>query len=157
MKNLLNIRAMVITSVLLLTAISVSAVERPFAMDGNGLASFILNDAGEPTGATITASGNATHLGLASYAGTLKFTRNDSDPTVSQVTGDGVFTASNGDQLSGVLEDATVSFSTGLGQGKLRIISGTGRFANASGLINLVVVQSPTGAFTFTMVGSIDY
>lgn len=56
MKNLLNIRAIVIASLVLLTAISVSAVEKPFAMNGNGLATFIVNDAGQPVGATVNAS-----------------------------------------------------------------------------------------------------
>ena len=157
MKRFLNVRTMVITSILLLTAISVSAVERPFACSGNGIANFVLNDAGIPTGATITASGNGTHLGIWSFAGTLQFTIDASDPRIGHVTGDGGFTAANGDKLYTVLEDAVMDFTTGLGHGKLRFVGGSGRFAGASGITELVVVQSPTGAFEFTTVGTIDY
>lgn len=157
MKRFLNIRTMVLTSILLLTAISVSAVERPFACNGNGVANFILNDSGVPIGASITASGNATHLGLWSFAGTLYITPDASNPAIGHVTGDGAFTAANGDKLYTVLEDGVTDFSTGLGHGKLRIVGGSGRFASASGITELVVAQTPSGAFEFTTVGSIDY
>jgi hypothetical protein len=107
--------------------------------------------------ATLTGSGNATHLGLVSLAGTLQLTPDASNPTISHVTGAGVFTAADGDKINILLEDGVMDLTTGLGHGKVRFIGGSGRFAAASGVTEFVVLQSPTGAFEVTIVGTIDY
>lgn len=47
---------------------------------------------------------------------------------------------------------------TGIATGDMVFQSGTGRFENVSGKAAIVVVQNfVTGAYEFTMVGSINY
>src|SRR5687768_18293492 len=64
MKRFVTIRSLILIFALLLGIIPVSATERPFASNGNGIASFITDGSGNVVGATVTLSGHGTHLGL---------------------------------------------------------------------------------------------
>ena len=64
MQSFVTIRSLILVFALLLGIIPVSATERPFASNGNGVASFITDGAGNVVGANLTLSGNGTHLGL---------------------------------------------------------------------------------------------
>jgi hypothetical protein len=58
MKRLFNIRSIMLTIVLLLGAIPVAAIERPFALNGRGVGTFHTDEAGNVISADVTASGN---------------------------------------------------------------------------------------------------
>ena len=73
MKRLATLRTLLLVFALLFGIIPVSATERPYAANGNGIATFITDGAGNVTGATVTVSGNATHLGLFTGSGTIQF------------------------------------------------------------------------------------
>jgi len=63
MKYFTKIRTLMFVTLLLLGTIPVSAVERPFAMKGTGVATLVTDEAGHLSGAVPTGSGTATHLG----------------------------------------------------------------------------------------------
>jgi hypothetical protein len=162
MKRILNLTALTLTAVLLLGTLPVLAAERPFALNGNGVATFITDGAGNPIGADVTSSSNATHLGLCTTVGRVNYTpANDPDhPGRLLSSGSGTITAANGDTLliefNGVLDPP--QGATAIDKPLFRFVGGTGRFANASGQANaVVVVNLLTGAFEITMVGNIDY
>jgi hypothetical protein len=145
---------MVILFLLLGTTMPASAVERPFALNGAGVATLITNEAGIPIGAIPTGSGTATHLGRWTVSGNVQYTP---DNGKLRSSGQATLTAANGDQLNfeidGMLDPATF-----VDQGVFRFIGGTGRFEGASGSINFVVNINPlTGGFELTAVGKIDY
>jgi len=143
-----------LTIVLLLGAIPVAAQDRPFALNGMGVASFITDGAGTPIGANVTASGTATHLGSWSTTGTVRYALEDG---VLRSSGEGTITAANGDKLDFVVEGALDPVA-GTDHGTFRFVGGTGRFAGASGSANFVVtINPPTGGFELTMVGKINY
>jgi sugar (pentulose or hexulose) kinase len=129
MKRLLNRRSIMLTIVLLLGAIPVAAVERPFALNGRGVAAFITDSAGNIIGANVTASGTATHLGLWTTVGTVTFTP---DNGVLRSHAEVTLTAANGDKLESVV-DGALNPATGTDHGNLRFVGGTGRFQGASG------------------------
>jgi len=156
MKRLLSIK--VLALMLLLGAISAAAVERAFSAHGRGVAAFISDGNGNVVGAEVTGSGTATHLGLFTNTGRIFFTPIPDNPTKVQTTGEGIFTAANGDKLKIVVQEGETDVTTGIGTGKFRFDGGTGRFANATGLISYVVEQNfLTGGYEITTVGSIDY
>ena len=158
MKNFLSIKTLVITLSLLAGSVAANATERPFSINGGGLAVPILNEAGQPIGIDVTGSGNGTHLGIFTTAGKVFFSPDPNDPNQIIPSGQATLTAANGDKLSFVVEDGSQSLITGIGTGHFRFIGGTGRFANATGIISYVVEQNfLTGAYTVTAVGSIDY
>jgi len=158
MKRFSNIRILALTIFLLLGAISVAAVERPFALRGSGLATFITDGSGNITGANITASGTATHLGMWTAVGTVHFTPDPDNPTLFNASGSSSFTAANGDKLELILDDGTLDVTTAISRGHSHFAGGTGRFAGVSGSNNYVVTQNlATGAFELTAVGDIDY
>jgi hypothetical protein len=67
-------------------------------------------------------------------------------------------TAANGDKLIFAVADGSQSLITGIGTGHFRFVGGTGRFANATGIISYVVEQNfLTGAYEVTAVGTIDF
>ena len=163
MKRILNLTALTLTAVLLLGALPVLAVERPFALNGNGVATFIIDGAGTIIGADVTSSSNATHLGLCTTVGRVNFTpANDPEhPGRLLSSGSGTITAANGDliqiEFSGVL-DPDPGSPTAIDRPVFRFVGGTGRFAGVSGKADAVVVLNVgTGAFEITMVGNIDY
>lgn len=158
MKRFFTITGFILVLALLLGITPVSATERPYAANGNGLATFITDNSGNVVGATVVVSGNATHLGLFSGTGTIQFIPDASDPNISHPAGDVTYVAANGDRLPTVIENGSMDLRTGIATGDMVFQSGTGRFAGASGRAAIVVEQNfITGAYTFTMVGNINY
>jgi hypothetical protein len=158
MKRLVTIKTLILVFALLLGTIPVSATERPFASNGNGLATFITDSAGNVTGATVVVSGNATHLGSFTGFGKIQFLPDANDPNISHPAGEVTYIAANGDRLPTVIEDGSMDLRTGIATGYMVFQSGTGRFEGASGKAAIVVEQNfITGAYTFTMVGNINY
>jgi hypothetical protein len=162
MKRFLKIRSLMLTVILLLGTLPVAAIdrpvqiERPFALNGSGLAAFITDEAGNVIGANVTASGTATHLGLWTAVGNVRFTP---DPITGQLRSEGMatLTAANGDKLEVVLE-GSLDPATNTDQGVFHFVGGTGRFDDVSGSAAFVVTINPlSGGFEMTMVGKIRY
>src|SRR4051812_5999607 len=105
MKRLVIVRSLILVFAVLLGIIPVSAAERPFASNGNGIATFITDNSGNVTGATVVVSGNATHLGLFTGNGTIQFLPDANDPNISHPAGEVTYVAANGDRLPTVIED----------------------------------------------------
>ena len=163
MKRLLNSTVIALIAFVLLGSIPVMAIDRPFALNGKGAATFIVDEAGNLIGGDVTSTANATHLGLCTTVGRVNYTpANDPEhPGRMLSSGTGKITAANGDtvliEFSGVL-DPPEGGPTAIDKPVFRFVGGTGRFANASGIANaVVVVNLATGAFEITMVGNIDY
>ena len=110
-----------------------------------------------PDATTLLVSGEGT--GTATHLGRFTFEYEELvDLSTGTGTGTYELTAANGDKLTFVVTDGSQSLITGIGTGHFRFIGGTGRFANATGIISYVVEQNfLTGAYTITAVGSIDY
>jgi hypothetical protein len=158
MKRLVTVRSLILVFALLLGIIPVSATERPYASNGPGLATFITDGAGNVVGATVVVSGNGTHLGLFTGTGTIQFLPDANDPNISHPAGEVTYIASNGDRLPTAIENGRMDLRTGIATGDMVFQSGTGRFEGASGRAAIVVEQNfVTGAYTFTMVGNINY
>ena len=156
MKRAFNRRRVLLTVVLLLGAIPVAATERPFSLNGRGVASFITDDAGNIIGANVTASGTATHLGLWSTSGTVNYAPPDENGKIPS-SGEATIIAADGDKLNVVLQ-GSFDPATGTDHGVFRFVGGTGRFAAASGSADFVVTVNPrTGGFELEIVGKIDY
>src|SRR5215510_2080809 len=158
MKRFVTIRSLILVFAMLLGIIPVGATERPYAATGNGMATFITDGTGNVVGATVVVSGNATHLGLFSGTGTIQFIPDANDPNISHPAGDVTYVAANGDRLPSIIEEGQMDLRTGIATGYMVFQNGTGRFANASGKAAIVVEQNfITGAYTFTMVGNVNY
>ena len=158
MKHFVTIKSLILVFALLLGIIPVSATERPFAANGNGVATFITDGAGNVTGATLALSGNGTQLGLFTGSGTIQFLPDANDPNISHPAGGVTYVAANGDRLPTVIEDGRMDLRTGIATGYMVFQSGTGRFEGVTGKAAIVVEQNfVTGAYTFTMVGNINY
>jgi len=158
MKRLVTVKSLILVFTLLFGIIPVNATERPFASNGNGVATFITDNAGNVTGASLSLSGNGTHLGMFSGSGTIQFLPDANDPNISHPAGEVTYVAANGDRLPTVIEDGRMDLTTGIATGYMVFQSGTGRFEGASGKAAIVVVQNfVTGAYTFTMVGTVNY
>ena len=154
MNRFTKIRSIMLTLFLLLGSIPASAAERPFALNGSGVAPFILDEAGNIIGANATGSGTGTHLGSWTTSGIVTFTP---DNGVLRSRAEISIISANGDKLDVVLEGA-LNTSTGTDQGVMSIVGGTGRFEGASGSANFVVIVNPvTGGFDITAVGRINY
>lgn len=158
MKRFVTVRSLILVFALLLGIISVNATERPFASSGNGVAAFITDGGGNVVGANLTLSGNGTHLGLFSGTGKIQFVPDADDPNIVHVPGEVTYKASSGDLLPTVIENGRMDLRTGIATGDMVFQSGTGRFEGASGRAAIVVEQNfVTGAYTFTMVGNVNY
>src|SRR5215213_3351662 len=158
MKRLVIVSSLILVFSLLLGIIPVRATERPFAANGNGVAAFITDDAGNVVGANLTLSGNGTHLGLFSGTGKVQFLPDANDTNIVHPSGEVTYVAANGDRLPAVIEDGSMDLRTGIATGYMVFQSGTGRFEGLSGKAAIVVVQNfVTGAYEFTMVGNINY
>ena len=158
MKLFVTVRSLILVFALLLGIIPVSATERPFASNGNGVATFITDGAGNVVGATLTLSGNGTQLGLFTGTGMLQFLPDANDPNISHPAGGVTYIAANGDRLPTVIENGRMDLRTGIATGDMVFQSGTGRFAGVTGKAAIVVEQNfITGAYTFTMVGNVNY
>jgi len=157
MKRSLNIRILALAISLLLGALPVSATERPFALNGNGVGTFITDGAGNIIGANVTASGTATHLGMWTAVGSVQFTPDPNNPGRLLSSGAATITAANGDKLQFVVNGA-LDPATGVDTGPMQFVGGTGRFAGVSGGGQFVVELNPaTGAFKLTALGRINY
>ena len=158
MKRFVILRNLILVFALLLGIIPVSATERPFASSGNGVASFITDSGGNVVGANLSLSGNGTHLGMFSGTGKIDFVPDANDPNIVIVPGEITYVAANGDRLPTIIENGRMDLRTGIATGDMVFQSGTGRFEGVSGKAAIVVEQNfITGAYTFTMVGNINY
>ena len=156
MKRFIIVKSLILA--LLLAIIPVSATERPFASSGNGVASFITDGGGNVVGANLSLSGHGTHLGAFSGTGRIEFVPDANDPNIVIVPGAITYVASNGDRLPTVIENGRMDLRTGIATGDMVFQSGTGRFEGVSGKAAIVVEQNfITCAYTFTMVGNINY
>ena len=154
MKRFTKIRALMLTLFLLLGTIPASAVERPFALNGAGVATLIADESGNLIGAIATGSGTATHLGQWTVTGNVKYTP---DNGVLRSSGQATLTAANGDKLQ-IEIDGLLDPVAAVDQGLFHFVGGTGRFEGASGDANFVVTINPlTGGFELTVVGKINY
>ena len=155
MKHLTKIRTLMLMTFLLLGTIPATAVERPFALKGTGVATLITDGQGHLIGAIPTGSGTATHLGQWTVSGTVHYTP-DSDGVLHS-SGEATITAANGDKLQ-VEIDGILDPVAAVDQGVFRFVGGTGRFEGATGISNFVVSINPvTGGFELTVVGKINY
>jgi len=158
MKRSLFMKFLVLTFALLVGSLAVTANERPFSLNGTGIAVPIIDGNGNFVGAEPTGSGNATHLGMFTNTGHVSFTPDASNPTILHPSGGGVLTAANGDKLNFVIISGALDLTTGIGTGDFEFTGGTGRFANATGHTLGVIQQNiVTGAYVLTLVGNIDY
>ncbi len=158
MKRSLSMKFLVLTLTLLVGSLAVTATERPFSLNGRGIAIPIVDGNGNIVGAEPTGSGNATHLGTFTNTGKVSFTPDATNPTILYPSGGGVFTAANGDKLNFVIVSGALDLTTGIGTGDFDFTGGTGRFANATGRTSGVIQQNDdTGAYELTLVGHIDY
>src|ERR1044072_3998066 len=158
MKRLIAIKTLALTIALFAGSVAANATERPFSLNGGGVAVPIVNESGQVIGIDATGSGNGTHTGLFTTLGKVFFSPDPNDPTQIIPSGEATLTAANGDKLTFVVADGSQSLITGIGTGHFRFTGGTGRFANATGLNSYVVEQNfLTGAYTVTAVGTIDF
>ena len=158
MKHSLSMKFLVLALTLLVGSLAVSATERPFSLNGQGIAIPILDGNGNVVGAAPTGSGNATHLGMFTNTGKVNFTPDTSNPNILHPDGGGVFTAANGDKLNFIIITGALYLTTGIGTGDFEFTGGTGRFANATGHTSTVIQQNVvTGAYEMNLVGNIDY
>ena len=158
MKRFVTVTSLILVFALLLAVNPISAAERPYAASGNGVASFIIDDAGNVVGANLSLGGNGTHVGLFTGTGKIYFVPDPNDPNIVTVPGEITYVASNGDRLPTIIENGRMDLRTGIATGDMVFQSGTGRFVGASGRAAIVVEQNfVTGAYTFTMVGSVNY
>jgi hypothetical protein len=155
MKRFTKIHTLMLGLFLFMATIPVSAVERPFALNGTGVATLIIDDAGHLVGATPTGSGTATHLGQWTVSGNVKYTPDSNG--VLHSSGDATLTAANGDKLQ-IQIDGILDPVAAVDQGTFYFVGGTGRFEGASGSSNFLVSINPvTGGFELTVVGKINY
>lgn len=155
MKRFMKIRTLMLLTFLLLGAMPASAVERPFALKGAGVAPLIIDEAGHIIGATPTGSGTATHLGQWTVTGSVRYTPDSNG--VLRSSGDATITAADGDKLQ-VSIDGILDPVAAMDQGVFHFVGGTGKFAGATGDANFVVSINPvTGGFDLTVVGKINY
>ena len=158
MKRALFVKFLVVTLTLLIASLAVTATERPFSLNGKGIAIPILDGNGNVVGAEPTGSGNATHLGMFTNTGKVSFAPDASNPAIVHPSGGGVFTAADGDKLNFIIVSGALDLTTGIGTGDFEFTGGTGRFANATGHTSGVIQQNVlTGAYELTLVGNIDY
>jgi len=155
MKRFMKIRTLMLVPSLLLGTIPASAIERPFALKGTGVATLIIDENGHLVGATPTGSGTGTHLGQWTVSGNVKYTPDNNG--VLRSSGDATIVAANGDKLytriDGILDPVAA-----MDQGVFYFVGGTGRFEGVTGSANFVVSINPiTGGFDLTVVGKIDY
>ena len=164
MKRIHKLTVLALTAFVLLGTVSAMAIERPFALNGKGVATFTVDEAGVPISADVTSTSNATHLGLCTTVGKVNYKpANDPEhPGRLLSSASGAITAANGDtvliEFNGVLDPPAPGSITAMDKPTFRFVGGTGRFAGASGSAEaVVVVNLLTGALEITMVGSIDY
>ena len=155
MKHFTMLRTLMLMLVLLVGMSPASAVERPFALSGTGVATLVTDGSGHLIGAIPTGSGTATYLGQWTVAGTVHYIPDSNG--VLHSSGDATITAANGDKLQ-VSIDGILDPVAAVDQGIFHFVGGTGRFEGATGDANFLVSISPvTGGFELTVVGKINY
>jgi len=155
MKRFMKIRTLMLVTFLLLGTMPASAVERPFALKGTGVATLLTDASGNLVGAIPTGSGTATHLGQWTVTGHVTYTPDSNG--VLHSGGEATITAANGDKLQ-VQIDGILDPVAAMDQGVFHIVGGTGRFEGATGDSNFVVSINPvTGGFDLTLVGKINF
>jgi hypothetical protein len=125
-----------------------AAGELPFKGSAAGA---VVSASPGPTGVllTVLADGQATHLGQFSREEMLLL-----DPGTGTVTGTIVFTAANGDQLTGVVAGQFTSPTTVAGT--YTFTGGTGRFENAVGEVDFALSTPDGTRFTVEFDGSLS-
>jgi hypothetical protein len=125
-----------------------SAADVPFTGKGKGqITSFVPGPGG--IAITAVAEGTATHLG--------HFTREESlllDPATGAISGSIVFTAANGDQLTGIVSGGFVSQTDAAGT--YTFTGGTGRFQDASGGAHFIVSTADGVNFSVKFKGRLS-
>jgi hypothetical protein len=158
MKRFVTVKSLILVFTILVGVTPLGATERPFASSGNGVATFITDNAGNVVGANLSLSGNGTHLGMFSGSGQIQFVPDPNDPNIVIVPGEVTYVASNGDRLPTIIENGRMDLRTGIATGDMVFQNGTGRFEGASGKAAIVVEQNfITGAYSFNMVGNVNY
>ena len=161
MNRILNVTVLTLTAFVLLGTVSVMAIERPFALNAKGIATFTTDGSGNPISAHVSSSGTATHLGLVTTVGTINFSPDPANPGRLLTSGSATMTAANGDTVQLELNGALVptpDSATATDKFVFRFVGGTGRFAGAHGTGNgIVVVNLLTGAFEITVIGDIHF
>lgn len=123
----------------------------PFKLSGDG--QFQL-DPQTLTG-TLSASGQATHLGHWTSTGDIQLTA--ASATTFGITGTVTFTAANGDKLYASVCGA-LDLATGKAATTYTFTGGTGRFTGAQGSAEeaAIIVDFAAGTYTFTLDGYLD-
>lgn len=136
---------MIVLALVLLPSEAAAAVR---AFSSRGTAQFV-----SPT--DFVGSGNATHLGAYTEAGSLAFAPS-AEPGVLDVTGTIVYTAANGDELHASVA-GHLNLLTGAVDAALTYTGGTGRFSHASGASTLTGQLGAGGTISVRVRGGIDY
>jgi hypothetical protein len=151
MKFCVRLSGITLAVALLVASAPARAEERPFHLRGAGQLAL-----GEDGSGTFTASGVATHLGRWTNAGTIQFDPGE-EPRTLKAAGELTYTAANGDTLH-VIFTGVLDLDTGIGLATFIFEGGSGRFADAVGETEVVVLQNlDDGSFTYTQVGTIDF
>src|ERR1044072_6067863 len=103
MNRSLSMKFLVLTLMLLVGSLAVTATERPFSLNGTGIAIPIVDGNGNVVGAEPTGSENPSHLGIFTNTCHVNFTPDASNPTILHPSDGGVFTAANGHKLNFVI------------------------------------------------------
>jgi len=125
---------------------SMNPVDRPF--EASGIGTSVIDATG--MAGTYEIVGNATHLGQMVLTGTWEITGGDFvgfTYLVFHVAG--TYTAANGDTLVIDIPEWVEDYTStpGVGRGLVEIKGGTGRFANASGSYEAVIILGETNLF----------
>jgi hypothetical protein len=78
------------------------------------------------------------------------------DPFVLQIDGWAIHTAANGDEVHEIIS-GRVNIQTGAGTATTQYVSGTGRFADATGSATISLQLLGAGTYEFSGEGTIDY
>ena len=100
-------------------------------------------------------TGNATHLGRYTEAGSVSFTPTG-NPDVVTVRGRSIYTAADGDELHAVIV-GQLNTVTGVIVATVTYAGGTGRFSAARGSSDLAGQMLGGGAVSASLAGTIEY